>query len=298
MKATLGKLKGKDLRPTQVTAIEFVRNSKRRFVAVRGPTGVGKTALAFEGSHPPFFYLCNSISLQEQAVRDYPEAALLMGRGNYECEKFGTADLCLQQRPCNGCAYEEAKHEGLANSMTILNFHYFLSLANFTKSLEGVNRNIIVDEADSMEQVLADFISFDLTLSKLDSMVGKSIPPPDRKTKLESVLVWMSVRLQEVNREMNSMWGHIKGIMARSKQRALTIPEQKVIKKYNALKSLKWKLDFLTQEDLSNNWTYRFDDVRGHVQLKPIWLTRALADRFFFRHGMKFLFMSATIPSK
>ena len=144
MKAKLGKLKGKDLRPTQETAIKFVHDSKRRFIAVRGPTGVGKTCLGFESMEEPFFYLCNSIPLQEQAIRDYPEAKVLMGRGNYPCDKYGTADLCLEQKTCLGCPYEEAKFEGLKANMTILNFHYFLALTNFTETFKKERiRNLV-----------------------------------------------------------------------------------------------------------------------------------------------------------
>lgn len=297
MKATLGKLKGKDLRPTQETAVTFVRNSKRRFISVRGPTGIGKTCLGFESMDRPFYYMCNSIPLQEQALRDYPEARLLMGRGNYECEKYGTADLCLENKACVDCAYDIAKMEGLAAQMTILNFHYFLSIANYTE--KGIpSRNIIIDEADSMEQVLADFISFDFTLKRMNEVMDCDIPPPDKKTKLGAVKTWMVMRNSEVIKELGYLKPKLKWIKSNAGRRDMTYAEKKLLKKYQLLRSLLWKLGFLIEENLEENWIYRYSEERQHVQLKPKWLTRALADRFFFNYGLKFLFMSATIPSK
>ena len=55
--ATKGKLKGTELRAVQNDAVEFVEHSKKRFICVRGPTGVGKTCLGFESMREPFYYV-------------------------------------------------------------------------------------------------------------------------------------------------------------------------------------------------------------------------------------------------
>ena len=82
-KAKLGKLAGMDLRPTQADGIEFIKEARKKnkkYIALRAPTGVGKTCLGFESTEIPFFYICSSKALQEQAEKDYPEAVLLKGR--------------------------------------------------------------------------------------------------------------------------------------------------------------------------------------------------------------------------
>lgn len=293
--ATLGKLKGLPLRPTQVDAVDFIVKSSKRFVAVRGPTGVGKTCLGFESIKPPFYYVCSSKQLQEQAVRDYPESVVLMGRGNYPCDKYGTADLCLEVKRCDECSYEGAKAEAAQADMTVLNFHYFLNIFNFTKGL-GV-RNIIIDEADDLENVMVGFISMEFVSKHLEWM-GISPTMPDLKTKVESVRRWIEDKKYDAAELLEIREAEIKDVRKACAHRRPTSYEVMKIKKYQALRTFSWKLGILGYENLEDDWIYRYDDKYDRLTLKPIWLSRRIMDRFLYNKVERVLFMSATIPSK
>lgn len=298
-KAKLGKLAGKELRPTQAEGIDFVREArekKKRLVAVRAPTGVGKTCLGFESSRIPFFYICSSKALQEQAERDYPEAVLLKGRNNYPCPNYGTADLCVQGAPCDDCEYEMAKGRAMGSAMTILNFHYFMYAANFTKDFQC--RNIIIDEADDLENVLVGFISFEFTERQL-KWLGITPEMPTKKTTISIMPEWIKLRHREVAVAKEEMAPWIKDLRIKARSRGLDRSDKADLKKWKALVSLLWKLNFLLEQDITKDWIYRYDEIPDKkISIKPIWLKRELVDRFFLRHGQDFLFMSATLPAK
>jgi len=299
-KAKLGKLKGLSLRSTQIDGIEFVRKArenKKRFVALRAPTGVGKTCLGFESTQPPFFYVCSSISLQEQAERDYPEAVVLKGRANYRCPEFGSADLCIKGKPCNDCEYQLAKRRAMASPMTILNFHYYMYGANFTEDWQ-INRNVIIDEADDLESVLVGFISFEFTKKQLE-WLGMMPDMPDKKQAMSVVPKWIGLRYQEALMVQKSMMAEVKELKGKANYLMLGKYDQIKLRKWIALANLVWKLRFLQRQKLAEEWIFRYDEVPDKkVAIKPIWLTRELMDEFFLSHGKDFLFMSATLPAK
>jgi Rad3-related DNA helicase len=302
-KATLGKLAGMDLRPTQANGIEFIkeaRKKKKKYIALQAPTGIGKTCLGFESTQIPFFYICSSKTLQDQAARDYPEAVLLKGKNNYNCPNYGTADLCVQNTPCGDCEFQEAKKKAMGAAMTILNFHYFMYTANFTKEFQY--RNIIIDEADDLESVIVGFISFEFTDKQLQ-WLGIMPEMPEKKTTIKIMPRWIELRHREIAMVQQEMKDDIKELQAKARWGKLDQKDRTVLSKWKALTALAWKMRFLLQQDnegkLLTDWIYRYDEVPNKkITIKPIWLTRELTERFFLRHGKDFLFMSATLPAK
>lgn len=284
------------LRPPQENAVNFVEDAvkgKRKFIAVRGPTGVGKTCLGFESMTKPLFYICNSIQLQEQALKDYPEARLLKGRSHYPCKRYGSADLCIANKPCASCEYQRERKKAFKADMTVINFHYFLNAANFTQKFPL--RNIIIDEADALETVLVDFISFDFTYQRMLAL-GITMDMPDRKTKIEVMPEWIKECLTKVIHKLSELANDVRDI--RLKEGPLEEWELKTLRQYKGLNMLQWKLNLLTEQNLHEEWIFRYDDKRRTITLKPIWLSRELADYFLFSRGAHFLMMSATLPSK
>src|SRR5215469_12513074 len=74
--------------PEQITALQDILAvyQKRTVAVVDAPTGAGKTLIAElvrQSLNVRALYLCSSISLQEQFLKDFPHAALLKGRANY-----------------------------------------------------------------------------------------------------------------------------------------------------------------------------------------------------------------------
>lgn len=293
--ATLGKLKGEPLRPTQIQAIDFIGRSRKRMIAVRGPTGIGKTCLAFESVTAPFYYVCNNKQLQAQAIKDYPEAAVIMGKVNYKCPVYTNADYCLEEKKCDECEYQAAKMAAIAADRTILNFHYFLTVFNFTQGLG--ERNIIIDEADDLEHTMGGFISIDFSAGHLEWM-GIEPTMPEFRTKVESVEKWIHEKKMVSGVLLDRLEQEMKGIRRSCRARKPLPFEIMKIKRYKAVSTFDWKLRVLMTENLKEDWIYRYDEKYKKLTLKPIWLSRNLMDRFLYSKVDRILFMSATLHAK
>jgi len=290
---------GKSFRESQETAYEFITNSTKRFICLSAPTGIGKSICSFESMPSPFWYLCSSIHLEHQLIHDFPKASLLKGRSNYSCDMFESADLCMIAPPCDYCEYAAAKDAALMNKHSILNFHYFLYASNFAEFCtenEGM-RNVIIDEADALENILTGFISFIFSLKQLQYLNIVQYPP-SKKPKIESFVDWLKPLRTKIIQRMKEMTDHVMTIKHKIKQgQLINIDDMKILRKHQRLSGVAWKVNFLNGQDLfDDNWIYYND--KNKIILKPKWLTRELSDTFLFNHGKRFLFMSATLPPK
>ena len=288
-----GRLKGKPYRPTQREAIEVIRNSRKRFIACNAPTGSGKSVIAMESMPRPLFYLCSSKHLQDQIQRDYPDVVVLKGRENYSCPVFGDAGMCYLNDCGEYCEYEETKRKAMGSDVAVLNFHYFLTYMNFAKRKDEKVRNIVVDEADAIEDVIVDFISFTIDIDRLKRRGIYSVPK--KKTVVSSMVEFLRSARKEVTWKIEEIKERVRDVtkIARSGIR-ITKEQGLILKAYRWYQEFLWKCNFLLSQDLSS-WVYYFD--HHTIYLKPKWLTRELMDTYFFQHGLKFLFMSATLPA-
>ena len=295
-----GKYKGEPFREPQVEAYEFITNSTKRFICLSAPPGTGKSIVGFESMKHPIFYLCSSIHLEHQLEHDFPEAALLKGRSHYPCEMFESADLCVISPACSDCAYADAKRAALHNSYSILNYHYFMYAANFAgfTSVDGGERNIVIDEADNLENVLTGFIAFTFSMKQL-KYLGVAEYPPRKRTVIESFIEWLKPVTRNLIERTKEIVDHIGIIQDKIKDRIpLDAGDTSTLRRQQRLEGALWKANFLNKQDLKNgNWVY-YTSNDGKIILKPKWLTRELSDNFLFDHGKRFLFMSATLPPK
>lgn len=180
----------------------------------------------------------------------------------------------------------------LNNPYSILNFHYFLYAANFA-GFARKTRNIIVDEADSLDDILTGFISFAFSMRQL-KYLRLAFKPPFKKTVIGSFVSWMKLLAVKTRRELTGIKGYVEDIDG---NKYVSQEELKLIKKHKQLANIDRKIRFLESQDLTDsNWVYYSND--NTVVVKPKWLNRDLADKFLFNYGNKFLFMSATLPPK
>jgi Rad3-related DNA helicase len=297
--ASKGIFKGKKLWDSQVKALNFITNSSKRFICLRAPTGSGKSLIGMEALDSPLFYLCSSIELQEQLLKDFPELVLLKGRNNYPCISglFESVELCIKKPACHDCLYYKQKRKLLSSQYGVLNFHYFLNLVNFAKKEKKIEgRNIVIDEADVIETILVDLISFEFSFERLKRL-GFNLGKPEKKTVVESFVKWIQVFKVFLDDLIENLASKILDIQTKiERDEELLGYEQVTLKRWNNLKNLEWKVKFLLSQDLEDNWIYYYNEKK--ISLKPKWLTRELTDRFLFNHGKKFLLMSATLPSK
>jgi len=290
---TKGVLKGKLLRPSQRQGVEFIKNSKRRFIGVNMPTGGGKSILAMESMSPPLFYVCSSKHLQDQIAKDFPEIVVLKGRENYKCnaDVFSNVSECFIQSCAYECEYKETKNRAMSSDYAVINYHYFLTLFNYAG--ETRVRNVVFDEADVLEYLLVDFISF---VVDTNIMYRRGIHiRPKSKTKVEDIIPFLRDVVAVCKEKEVKEREKVREIEKRlNESKRVSMEDIKTVKRYKWYNSTHAKCSFLLTQDLST-WVYYYSGER--IYLKPKWITRDLADKYLFKHGNRFLFMSATLPS-
>lgn len=309
-------------RPVQVDALQKITATGKRWIFLQAPTGTGKTLLAAAAQRllkTRMLYSCHSKDLQAQFTRDFPYAVELKGRENYPtaqvpdrwpeihcglCTKTRTdprckwccPDDCLADAPCLAydegkcvtgeryCPYEEQKKAALVADVAVLNFAMFLGEANYAGGFADKKFPLVcMDESDLIEGALMS--SAELTIS--GQMIERlDLEPPRYKTKEEAWIEWVkgtalprvSTRIAELERP--NAWS--------------TISVRDLCEK-RELERVKNKLEFFANRVGASRWVNCTENTEdGPWVWKPVYVS-GLADRYLWRHGERFLLMSATI---
>lgn len=301
-----------ELRPFQHLAIDDILTSieSKDVVFYEAPTGAGKTLIGEmvrqSLGNVRGVYLCSSLTLQDQFLRDFPKAALLKGRSNYptlnhpdrynkhnpsyslstaDCTKRKSSNewICDWCDPVPDCPYEIAKTSALAAELVCTNSYYYLYECNYIGTLRGRDL-VIVDEVDTLESIMMSFVQVAITKPR---MIEFKIPYPGKKTVMSSWVEWA--------KECD---GRLKSIPTHEEQTLFDTVNLKTIRFRKRLenfkKDIKRLLDPINGLE-QGNWIYdgyREDDVI----FKPITVA-PYAKEYLWRHGKKWLMMSATIIS-
>lgn len=287
------------IRPHQWDAVERIEEEfkTKHLVFVEAPTGSGKSLvgeLARRLVVPTMgkaVYACSSIQLQDQFVRDFDYARLIMGRGNYEpldgpdgvtcadCTAAPPNDPdCMWCPDLDRCPYRVAKSRAGGAELAVLNTSYLLHTANHAKDFIGRDLYII-DEADTLEQSLMGFVEVSIGERMMKDL---DLGQPRFVTKPESWRDWLiDVVIPRVAAELSSL------------------PHQtddlRVIRRKKSLAQLIGKLDKVSEEVADGGWV--FDDYqRGRATFRPIKVD-SFGSEYLWQHGDKWLLMSATIIS-
>jgi Rad3-related DNA helicase len=301
------------IRPHQQQALasilaEFA--SGTQVVMLDAPTGSGKTLigeLVRQSLDARALYLCSSISLQSQFHRDFPNAVILKGRSNYttyddpstfpklnagDCTKlrttFPACFSCLPDEneeglhcrwchPVESCPYEQAKFAAIRSPLVCTNTAYFLHEANYVGNLPLNRQLVIVDEADTLEDVVMSFVEVSVTAKKAREY---RIEPPSRKTVESSWIEW-ALSTEDTLRSFRIPGDGIDAIRARQSLSRL-------------LGNVK-RLNDPERGLASGGWVYTGYD-KGDIAFKPVTID-ALTFDYLFRHCARWLLMSATTIS-
>jgi Rad3-related DNA helicase len=307
-----------EIRPYQVQALQdilSVYESGSTVAVLDAPTGSGKTLigeLVRQSLGVRTLYLCTSISLQEQFIKDFPHAALVKGRSNYptadsptrypelsaaDCTKErsyvptcpqcdpDTAEAfemhCRWCHPITDCPYECAKATAIRSDLVCTNTAYFLHEANYVGALPLARQLIIVDEADLLEDNLLSFVEVSITQRKAKEL---GISTPTRKTVESAWVEWA-----------DETYEHLKKVKANGKYRGTSIS---AIRQRQSLELLLSNVSRLTDDNtgLANGgWVYTGYD-QGTITFRPISVEQ-YANRLLWDHSPKWLLMSATTIS-
>lgn len=320
-----------EFRPHQVRAIrEIVEyfEAGYRWVMLDAPTGAGKTVIGEAVRQilsRQSLYLCTTKTLQAQFVHDFPYAALIKGRSNYptldhperfESERAGerlscadclrTAEWaddapfcdecppwsdespgsrvihCPHCHPSKECPYVVAKRIALNSPLTVANTAYLINEANFVGQF-GWDKDIgyrfpfwVIDEADTLESLLMSFVELGI---RPRTMKRLRLSPPEKVTVPESWIEWCEENAPKI------------------RDVASSIVDPDRAKEADDLYSLAHRADmvrkFLVAEP--DNWV--LDGYKeGGMSLRPVTVS-GHAHEFLWRHGHRFLLMSATLIS-
>jgi Rad3-related DNA helicase len=314
LKNCFERFRNSEFRSGQKEAIEFCLSSKKLISVLCAPTGSGKSligmCLAANFSKP--VYLCSSRQLQNQLTYDFPEADIMWGRRNFTCNliPIRNASQCIhspkdyfcphknkkliEAGEYDECHYEVQKNKVLYSPFPILNYHYFITEANYVGRFS--NREFIIcDEADTLENILASFIDLTFPRGVLNRL---KLKPPKRKTStsltgVESWVSWAEETGEKIDEYVDSLFNKTKNLHPKSEP---YLKISKVIERYKQLKS---KLELFIS-NVDNTWIFeekkdQYGEIKAY-EFKPTWLTPTLTKKFLFSHAPKFVFMSATFP--
>lgn len=290
--------KFQELRPHQWDAVNETLDCYERGVEVvwlDAPTGAGKSLVAElvrRLLQLRAFYLCHTISLQEQLARDFPYAKILKGRRNYltldgdrdvtcaDCTMSSPDDDCMWCSEKDQCPYQRAKSAAIQAKLAVLNTSYFLTEFNWVGQV-GKQRELgILDECDTLEGALMGFVEFHLG-ERMLSKVGVSAPKEgSHYTTLGKWLVEdFKPRLHEYQKTIRG--DDLRVIRERMQCARLMADVLRIETQIEA-------------DETMANWVR--DNRAGPFVLKPV-TVGDYGDRYVWSHAKKWLCMSATIIS-
>lgn len=298
----------REFRPQQLAALDQICRSDKKVVLLQAPTGSGKTLIMAALGRilgTQILYTCNTKQLQKQVVDDFPYAVELKGRSNYPCLKNpkdytcnectkekGTSLLCktcnysdciykfnsnkvLDSCPCpEACPYLVRKAFAKRSELAVLNNAFFLGEANFIGDFSGWDW-VVLDEGDTTENSLMSFIEVSITAKQIERL---ELSPPARKTVAEAWYEWAIQVIPDIKRWVAQLEGAELPYEIREKQN---------------FERLLRKLEFLVKQNLSQ-WAFIPSETAW--TFKPVFIAK-YADHNLWRHGERFLVMSATILS-
>lgn len=291
------------IRDHQAEAVDQVLeayDNGAQVVFLDGPTGTGKTLIAelirrIVGGW--CLYVCSDKSLQDQFVRDFPYAKVLKGRANYPTQSNpnATAADCTANKPsdpcfhCDGgkqeCPYEIAKREALAAPLAVTNIAYLLAEANYVGNFSDIDL-IIVDEADTLESMLMNFVEFRIAMRYME-MVRMS--PPVKGARKTTIIAWLKDFLEAFDPMTKAE------LDLRRKRQMTTVVQatKRVIGELEREQRLRQDPD--ADDEDKGLWMRQYERDETFV-MKPV-LVSQFGTRNLWRHGHKFLVMSATLIS-
>lgn len=307
-----------EIYPYQIAALQeiiSVFKNGNEVAVMDAPTGAGKTLigeLVRQSLNLRTVYLCSSISLQEQFIKDFPHAALVKGRSNYatadepsrfpqltaaDCDKSRT-DLpdcyycdpsvvardsmhCRWCHPVRDCPYESAKATAMRSDLVCTNTSYFLHEANYVGNLPLARQLIIVDEADLLEDTLLSFVEVSISKRRAKEL---DIVAPEKKTVESAWVEWAEYAEK-----------HLKEVRASGRFRGTTVEAIRQRKSLdNLIRSVR-RLNDPNNGISSGGWVYTGYD-KGDISFKPITVDH-VAGEYLWKHSPRWLLMSATTIS-
>lgn len=296
-----------------------VRSDQVEFVLFEAPTGFGKTAVAgtIAHHHGPSYYLTQQKIHQDQLVDEFPVAASIKGRDNYECgdpengcaasipgstcHRKPTTDPIgsyaaesddrgtLYWRPgTNRCPYYDHKTDALESPIACVNYPYFLNETYWSGDFGG-RQIMILDEAHNLESALRQFLSFSVDREVVDE-TGLRWPTWEQDLSqwddwivhdLESAI---SGRVDALEDEVQNQW-------------TSDDPAGEVLKDLDKMQELLVDIHRFDQEwddEYFEGLDWVMEKSEDQIEIYPVTIA-PFADRLLYQYADTVILISATI---
>ena len=306
-------------RPEQVIALDAlclsVEQGKKILVAELG-TGVGKSAVAIclsrwmatrQGTPMGFqkgaVVLTSQKVLQDQYVKDFPEARDLRSAQNFQCngplggtcgetwrvrKAVGRAHAATLQ--CAPCPYREAKDAFAAAEVGVTNYSYFLSEAVYAGELP-LRQLLVLDEAHNIEDEVRRWSTVEISENEADQHKEKL---PDRD---DQAIEWLDKNFKfKIEHRLGFIGGRLQKMIGSGQLLDKIVP--RLAEENDRLDKRKCQINRLVEfggNILISRHTDR-DGVKS-IRFQPIEVG-ALANQILYSRGHVTLLMSATILDK
>lgn len=297
-----------ELREQQKYALDFIGKSAYPIICLEAPCGMGKSLIGMitAAMNNGGTYIVQSKALQFQLARDFPETEVMWGRTNFACQvdKDKSCAECSssKNKPClkkAECLYEIKKKMVLASKYRVLNYNYAITEMNYVGRFSTPEGIIICDEADTLENILANFVNLTISSSILRSM---NMSLPKKKTAgakgaIESWVEWAELLGQKIKNKIALLHYKIK-----EEENKINGKPDVLIQSVNQLSGILEQIRMFS-ESVNKNWIMEIKEnsyinAGASVSFKPVWISQELSQKYFFRHGNKFILMSATFPPR
>lgn len=303
-----------EVRPHQQVAVDEIVEGFQAGVPVQildAPTGSGKTLIAELvrrklvelGLAPKTLYVCSDKALMDQFGNDFPYAKLLKGRGNYptqnnplktadDCTSTGPGSMCWYCDNMGRCPYQIAKEAALVAPLAVTNTSFLLTEANHVGRFSK-QPLIVADEADTLEGMLMGFVEYTISGKRLRQF---GMQQPGKGIHKQTLVAWLRELSVKIGQEMH------KTVVANKDAPEAVV---KIVKRMAQLQEdtvrvaneLQREIDKGHQVEESGRWLRVYDRREGDgLVLKPV-MVDGYGTRQLWRHGRRWLLMSATIIS-
>ena len=304
-------------RPGQEDSILWAATTEKRFALLSMPTGGGKSAVymglaGLTGGRT--LVLTGTKGLQQQLTNDFKSMGLveIKGRNNYPCilelpNKVGcdegpcTAGVECEMKPtrrnphARGCHYYDAVRVARKSQLVVANYMYWMTMMKYgdPESL-GDFDNLVLDEAHSAPDLLADFCAVHLSRRELSELLDTKLPPLDENQEVWAE--WAQVQLVKCV----AIFTNLQELMKTDYRKHLA-KMKRVIDLGRRLRELS-KADQWKRVDGSNpnvslpgvvtDWVA--ESTATGATFSPVW-AHAYAESYLFRGIKRVLLVSATL---
>jgi Rad3-related DNA helicase len=316
-------------RPQQEEAINFILNAfaeGRRFVLAELPTGVGKSAIGVTVArylnatlpvdatglfNPGAWFVTTQKILQDQYLRDFDKLGMrsVKSSSNYGCV-FHKAHTCEQSqqllktaeedtpfhKKCNfNCVYRQAKRDFVDAQLSVTNFPYMLTDANYSKNMQGRSL-LVVDEAHNIEGEIGRFV--EVSISERFAHAVTKLALPEFKTEKQAHEWIEQIYCPKVIDQV----AHMEKMVAKLLKDKGNLKDFPVVsRQLDLMKGHRTKLELFLDNYDEANWAMEMqegDESSGRkVQFKTIDVGLYTQDTLF-KLGERVLMMSATVLNK